>query len=88
MKKEHTQSLIRSIAEKNNISIKDAKLVITSAFKLSYITMTNTGGRDNNWDFKSVFIPFFGSFRLVKSRIKAAKNKLRLETLNKEEDGK
>ncbi len=81
MKSELVQDLIKEIADKYNISAIEVKKIITSGFKLSAIVMRDSGRKKNGWDFKRVYIPYFGSFKLVKSKVKQAK-----KALKKEED--
>lgn len=81
LKSKAIQNLIKQIAEDNNITVKETKHLITTQFKFVAQVMKNSGSKDNNYSFKSVYIPFFGSFRVAKRRtIRAREGNLKNKT--------
>jgi len=85
LKSKEIQDLIKKIAKDNNITIAEVKFLIKTQFKFVSQVMRNSGNKNNNYDFKSVYIPHFGSFKLAKKRVEVARRNLQNKKENNEE---
>ena len=79
MKSKGVQDLIHKVALNNSLSDAELKKIITSIFKFQYILTANTGNRKNNYDFKSLLVPYFGKFKVNKKAVANARAKLKRE---------
>jgi nucleoid DNA-binding protein len=87
MKSEAIQRILHKVALNNGITDREAKRIVAASFKFFYMFANHTGSKRNNYDYKSVLLPFFGKFAPNERTLKKARDNMAENIKNEEDEG-